>query len=271
MGPALSPGAVGQEMAACAVLGGVLGAVRAVLPTRGRAAFLPDMLFVGAVLMALQSYAVSQSQAGQLRGYMALAAFCAAVAVQAALRPLFAAAEAFAGNCCWGRCSSPPGASPRGKLPAPPPKYGGTKKDLQKNRKRACQHHGVCCIIQTYQSESTGASGLLSENGRHCVMANPSRKKRKRKASVVGAVLKLLFLLLLLSMLAAYIANQVALSSKKAELDTLQEQIDQQKTQNEEMQRILSGDSDDVTEWVARDSYNYAAANERIFVDVTGN
>ena len=83
MGPALSPGAVGQEMAACAVLGGVLGAARAVLPTRGRAAFLPDMLFVGAVLMALQSYAVSQSQAGQLRGYMALAAFCTAGAVQA--------------------------------------------------------------------------------------------------------------------------------------------------------------------------------------------
>ena len=81
MGPALSPGAVGQEMAACAVLGGVLGAARAVLPTRGRAAFLPDMLFVGAVLMALQSYAVSQSQAGQLRGYLALAAFCAAGAV----------------------------------------------------------------------------------------------------------------------------------------------------------------------------------------------
>ena len=113
MGPALSPGAVGQEMAACAVLGGVLGAARAVLPTRGRAAFLPDMLFVGAVLMALQSYAVSQSQAGQLRGYMALAAFCAAGAVQAALRPLFAAAEAFAGKLLLGpvrlaaRCIAP--------------------------------------------------------------------------------------------------------------------------------------------------------------------
>ena len=102
MGPALSPGAVAQEMAACAVLGGVLGAARAVLPTRGRAAFLPDMLFVGVALMALQSYAVSQGQAGQLRGYMALAAFCAAVAVQAALRPLFAAAEAFAGKLLLG-------------------------------------------------------------------------------------------------------------------------------------------------------------------------
>ena len=113
MGPALSPGAVGQEMAACAVLGGVLGAVRAVLPTRGRAAFLPDMLFVGVALMALQSYAVSQSQAGQLRGYMALAAFCAAGAVQAALRPLLAAAEAFAGKLLLGpvrlaaRCIAP--------------------------------------------------------------------------------------------------------------------------------------------------------------------
>ena len=52
--------------------------------------------------MALQSYAVSQSQAGQLRGYMALAAFCAAGAVQAALRPLFAAAEAFAGETAAG-------------------------------------------------------------------------------------------------------------------------------------------------------------------------
>ena len=52
-------------------------------------------------------------------------------------------------------------------------------------------------------------------------------------------------------------------------LQTLQEQISQQQTKNEEMQRILSGDSDEVTEWVARDSYNYAAANERIPVSYT--
>ena len=127
MGPALSPGAVGQEMAACAVLGGVLGAARAVLPTRGRAAFLPDMLFVGAVLMALQSYAVSQSQAGQLRGYMALAAFCAAGAVQAALRPLFAAAEAFAGKLLLGPV----------RLPGPcRPQKGGQRTP---ERKKTCK------------------------------------------------------------------------------------------------------------------------------------
>lgn len=101
-------------------------------------------------------------------------------------------------------------------------------------------------------------------------MVAPDRRKRKKKV-VVKTLVRVFFVLLLLSMLAAYISNQVSISSKRAELDTLNEQIDQQKTENEEMQRILSGDSDQITEWVARDSYNYAAPNERIFVDVAGS
>lgn len=101
-------------------------------------------------------------------------------------------------------------------------------------------------------------------------MAAPDRRKRKKKV-VVKTLVRVFFVLLLLSMLAAYISNQVTISSKRAELDTLNEQIAQQKTENEEMQRILSGDADQITEWVARDSYNYAVPNERIFVDVTGS
>ena len=101
-------------------------------------------------------------------------------------------------------------------------------------------------------------------------MANQSRKKGGKRA-FGKTLIRLFFVLMLLSMLAAYISNQVTISSKRAELDTLNEQIAQQKTENEEMQRILSGDADQITEWVARDSYNYAAPNERIFVDVTGN
>ena len=101
-------------------------------------------------------------------------------------------------------------------------------------------------------------------------MAAPDRRKRKKNV-VWRTFVRLFFVLLLLSMLAAYISNQVTISSKRAELDTLNEQIAQQKTENEEMQRILNGNADQITEWVARDSYNYAAPNERIFVDVTGN
>ena len=94
-------------------------------------------------------------------------------------------------------------------------------------------------------------------------MTNTGRKKR-RKNAVVTMAFRLFFVLLLLSMLAAYISNQVTISSKHAELDTLNEQIAQQKTENEEMQRILSGNADQITEWVARDSYNYAAAQKEL-------
>lgn len=101
-------------------------------------------------------------------------------------------------------------------------------------------------------------------------MADSGRRKRKQRTAWRG-LFRLFFVLLLLSMLSAYVSNQVTISSKRAELETLQEQIAQQQTANEEMERILSGDADTVTEWVARDSYGYAASNERIFVDVSGN
>jgi cell division protein DivIC len=58
---------------------------------------------------------------------------------------------------------------------------------------------------------------------------------------------------------------------KKTELENLYEQIDQQQALNEEMERILSGDSDEVTEWIARDSFGYAAPNERVYYDISGN
>ena len=86
-------------------------------------------------------------------------------------------------------------------------------------------------------------------------MANQSRKKSGKRA-FGKTLIRLFFVLMLLSMLAAYISNQVTISSKRAELETLNEQIAQQQTENQEMQRILSGDADQITEWVARDSYN---------------
>ena len=59
-------------------------------------------------------------------------------------------------------------------------------------------------------------------------MANTTRKKRRR-SPFVRTILRLFFILLLLSMLVAYISNQVSISSRRAELQTLSEQIEQQK------------------------------------------
>ena len=256
-----------QEAAACAVLGAALGAARAFLPVRGRAAFAPDVLLSGAVLLACQSYAAGYSKAGVLRWYM----------WRQPLPLPFALPGCWASRCGrWGggsglfcavlRCSLCAAAALRRKLPA---NYAGTRKEPQKNPKRTCQTSGHCCIIQTYQSKRTDAEGLLFRQERKA-MTNTGRKKR-RKNAVVTMAFRLFFVLLLLSMLAAYISNQVTISSKRAELETLNEQVAQQQTENQELQRVLSGDADQITEWVARDSYNYAAPNERIFVDVTGN
>ena len=76
--PVLPPAALGQEIAACTVLGASIGALRAVFPARGRAAFVPDLVWVGIVLAAVQCYAAGQSSAGVLRWYMAAAAFAGA-------------------------------------------------------------------------------------------------------------------------------------------------------------------------------------------------
>ena len=93
MAPALVPALIGQEAAVCALLGLVLGSVRAVFPVRGRAAFLPDMALVGAVLLGLQSYAAALSAGGVLRWYMPGSAFLCAFGAERLLRPALQALE----------------------------------------------------------------------------------------------------------------------------------------------------------------------------------
>lgn len=93
--PVLPPSAIAQELAACTVLGACTGAARAVFPVRGRAAWVPDFLWVGTVLTLLQSYAAGQSPAGVLRWYMAAAGFAGAGAAAFVLGvPLRAAGKA---------------------------------------------------------------------------------------------------------------------------------------------------------------------------------
>ena len=93
--PVLPPSAIAQELTACTVLGGCTGVVRAVFPVRGRAAWVPDFLWVGTVLTLLQSYAAGQSPAGVLRWYMAAAGFAGAGAAAFVLGvPLRAAGKA---------------------------------------------------------------------------------------------------------------------------------------------------------------------------------
>ncbi len=116
MAPALDITLVGQEMAACAALGAALGGARALFPEKGWAAFLPDVLLVGALLLGLQSYAAALSAGGVLRWYQLAAAVLAAAAVHKLLRRPAVCPEDAVGTgafaCCpvggWARGTEKP-------------------------------------------------------------------------------------------------------------------------------------------------------------------
>ena len=131
--PVLPPAALGQEIAACTVLGASIGALRAVFPARGRAAFVPDLVWMGAVLAAVQSYAAGQSSAGVLRWYMAAAAFAGAGAAAFVLGAPLRAAGGVLQRGYSGRQS---GGAPGGERRA---NYAAAQKELQKSAKRTCQ------------------------------------------------------------------------------------------------------------------------------------
>ena len=92
MAPALAPVQIARDASSCAALGAALGALRALLPLRGRAAVVPDVCLVGCLLTAVQAYAASLSAGGQLRWYLlAAAALAAALAESLAAPPVRAA------------------------------------------------------------------------------------------------------------------------------------------------------------------------------------
>ena len=88
MAPVLAPWQAGREVACCLYLGALVGALRAVGPRRGRAAFFPDLALVGMLLLFLQSYAAGYSAAGNLRWYMVAAGFLGALAAHSLLAPV---------------------------------------------------------------------------------------------------------------------------------------------------------------------------------------
>ena len=92
----------------------------------------------------------------------------------------------------------------------------------------------------------------------------------KMKSGISSMALRGAFVVLLISMMAAYISDQVEISSRRQELAAVQTQLTRQQADNEELNRLLEGDDEEILERIARDTYGYAAPNERVFVDMSG-
>lgn len=91
----------------------------------------------------------------------------------------------------------------------------------------------------------------------------------KKRGKMPKWVLPALICLLCGYLVVNVIRCQVTIGSKRQELDSLQTQVEEQKAENEELDRALSDGEDAIIERIAREQ-GYARPNERIFYDISG-
>lgn len=96
-------------------------------------------------------------------------------------------------------------------------------------------------------------------------------KKQKRAPLLPRFFLRAGLVLIGGYLVAGLVFNQVDIAAKQKELQDLETQLEQQRQQNDELERVLeSGSDQEIIERVARDKLGYAKPNERVFIDVTG-
>ncbi len=100
-------------------------------------------------------------------------------------------------------------------------------------------------------------------------MSNVNSEKNK-KFSLTVFVTKAALLFLMASMLIRLFANEVELSAKKEVLANVQAQVIAQIADNEELSLLMQSTEIEIVERVAREEYDYALPNERVFVDMSG-
>lgn len=97
-----------------------------------------------------------------------------------------------------------------------------------------------------------------------------TRRKRKKKITLIRLIFVSAYLFVVGYSVFHYAENMIEISSKSQQLQMVQHRIETQDAQNEELNRLLSGDQQEIIERVARDKYGYAMPNERVFIDMGG-
>ena len=96
-------------------------------------------------------------------------------------------------------------------------------------------------------------------------------KQKKRKKSIL---LRLAVLAFIAYIVVTLVNQQVQISEKKAQLQSMKEQIRVQEIENEDLKRVSDSDyaqNEDYIERVAREKLDYVKPGERVFINISGN
>lgn len=98
-------------------------------------------------------------------------------------------------------------------------------------------------------------------------MAKREGQKKKRGSALIKIIVSLCIAYFMFSL----IASRIELSSKNRELEQIQVQVEQQRIENKETERLISMNEDKkYIERIARDKLDYAYPDERVFIDISG-
>ena len=91
-------------------------------------------------------------------------------------------------------------------------------------------------------------------------------KKKKRRFSFILAVL---FISVAVMFVVSLVAVNKEIKNKKAEVEQLKSQCEEQEAENDELQSMVdSGNQDEYIEKVAREKYGYIKQGDRVYQDI---
>lgn len=99
-------------------------------------------------------------------------------------------------------------------------------------------------------------------------MARAEAKEEKSKKSRFFKFAVCIFVVYVVYML---VQQQFDLKDRQMELELLQNQVTQQELKNKEIKRLLASENEAYVERIAKDEYGYAAPDETVYIDTSGN
>ncbi len=93
---------------------------------------------------------------------------------------------------------------------------------------------------------------------------NPSKYTRRRKLLFCAMLFVCLYFVYTIA------STQIEIYKQKLQLAEVDRQIEQQQLENDELSRVADGGEEEYIERIAREKLGYAAADERVFVDIAG-
>ncbi|WP_312643703.1 septum formation initiator family protein [Hydrogenoanaerobacterium sp.] len=96
-------------------------------------------------------------------------------------------------------------------------------------------------------------------------------RKAKEKKNGKARLLKFAVCVFVVYVVYMMIQQQFDIKDRQLELAMLQQQVDQQRLENKEIERLLASDNEEYVERLAKDEYGYAYPDETIYIDTSGS